>query len=56
VFEGENGYIYQAVLLARHETPGKYHILSRVSLKKDGVYLQKPKGFEIALDWTVVFR
>jgi hypothetical protein len=56
VFEGGRGFIYQAVLLARHEIPGKYYILSRVSLKKDGSYLQKPKGFEIALDWTVVFR
>lgn len=52
-FEG-GSYIYQAVLLAFHE--GKYHVLSRVSLKEGGAYLQKPSGFEIALDWTVVFK
>lgn len=54
VFKGGGSYIYQAVLLAFHE--GKYHILSRVSLKEGGSYLQKPNGFEIALDWTVVFK
>ena len=52
-FEG-GSYIYQAVLLAFHE--GKYHVISRVSLKEGGAYLQKPSGFEIALDWTVVFK
>lgn len=53
-FKGGGSYIYQAVLLAFHE--GKYYVLSRVSLKEGGAYLQKPSGFEIALDWTVVFR
>lgn len=52
-FEG-GSYIYQAVLLAYHG--GKHHVLSRVSLKEGGAYLQKPSGFEIALDWTVVFK
>ena len=52
-FEG-GSYIYQAVLLAFHER--KHYVLSRVSLKEGGAYLQKPRGFEIALDWTVVFR
>jgi hypothetical protein len=52
-FEG-GSYIYQAVMLAFHN--GKHHVLSRVSLKEGGAYLQKPSGFEIALDWTVVFR
>ena len=52
-FEG-GSYIYQAVLLAYHG--GKYHVLSRVSLKEGNAYLQKPSGFEIALDWTVVFK
>lgn len=52
-------YIYQAVLLGFHES--KYHVLSRVSLKSDSAegdygYLMKPKGFEVALDWTVVFH
>ena len=47
-------YIYQAVLLGCHG--GDYYIISRVSLKENGVYLQKPTGFEIALDWTIVFR
>ena len=53
-FEGGGSYIYQAVLLAFHER--KHYVLSRVSLKEGGAYLQKPRGFEIALDWTVVFR
>lgn len=53
-FEGGGSYIYQAVLLAFHG--GKYYVLSRVSLKEGKYYLQKPSGFEIALDWTVVFR
>lgn len=53
-FEGGGSYIYQAVLLAFHE--GKYYVLSRVSLKEGGAYLQKPRGFEIALDWTIVFK
>ena len=53
-FEGGGSYIYQAVLLAFHG--GKHYVLSRVSLKEGKDYLQKPKGFEIALDWTVVFR
>ena len=52
-FEG-GSYIYQAVLLAYHG--GKYHVLSRVSLKEGKAYLQKPRRFEIALDWTVVFK
>ena len=52
-------YIYQCVLLGYHN--GKYYILARASLKDvnaDGVerYLQKPEGFEVALDWTVVFH
>lgn len=53
-FVGGSSYIYQAVLLAFHG--GKYHVLSRVSLKEGEAYLQKPSEFEIALDWTVVFR
>lgn len=61
-------YIYQAVLLGYHG--GTYHVLSRVSLKDsvsgtsssesssggDYGYLMKPKGFEVALDWTIVFH
>lgn len=47
-------YIYQALLLGMHS--GKYYILSRVSLKDGDRYLRKPDGFEVALDWTVVFR
>ncbi len=50
----KNGdYIYQAVLLGCHN--GKYYIISRVSLKENGEYLQKPDKFEVALDWTIVF-
>lgn len=47
-------YIYQAVLLGVKN--GKHYVISRVSLGNGGTYLQKPEGFEIALDWTVVFR
>lgn len=47
-------YIYQAVLLAFHE--GRHYIISRASMKDGSVYRQKPDGFEIALDWTIVFR
>lgn len=50
----QDNYIYQAVLLGVHA--GEYHILSRVSLKDGDAYLQKPAGFEIALDWTIVFH
>lgn len=47
-------YIYQAVLLGYHA--GRYYVISRVSQRVDGRYLQKPDGFEVALDWTIVFR
>lgn len=56
-FKAES-YIYQCLLLGYHQ--GRTYILARASLKSpaDGgpAYLQKPKGFEVALDWTVVFR
>ena len=47
-------FIYQAILLGRKN--GKYYVLSRVSLMDGGEYLRKPDGFEVALDWTVVFH
>ena len=47
-------YIYQCVLLGYHD--GKYYIIARASLKDGERYLQKPDGFEIALDWTITFR
>lgn len=56
-------YIYQCVLLGYHS--GKYYVIARASLKDfsedsgssgGGVYLRKPDGFEVALDWTVVFH
>lgn len=49
-----NDYVYQAVLLGSHQ--GDLYILSRVSLDDGGSYRQKPSGFEVALDWTVVFH
>lgn len=63
-------YIYQALLICHNEERKKNYIISRVSLKEmgtsgssygsssssDGTYLQKPAGFEVALDWTVVFH
>lgn len=49
-----NDVIYQAVLIG--SAGGKNYILSRVSLDDGGTYLKKPDGFEIALDWTIVFR
>lgn len=58
VFTGGAGsdgmYLYQALLLG--ERGGRYYILARVSLKDGDSYLQKPAGFEIALDWTVIFK
>jgi len=66
----DGSYIYQCVLLGY--SGGEYRVIARASLKDTsassgysspsgsgasvGVYLQKPSGFEIALDWTVVFR
>ena len=59
----EGSYIYQCVLLGYDEK--KYYVLARASLKHfdngsssgpDGRYLQKPKGFEVALDWTITFK
>ena len=47
-------YIYQCLLLGYHD--GKYYIIARASLKEGDRYLQKPDGFEVALDWTVVFH
>ena len=55
-------YIYQCVLLGYHA--GKYYVIARASLKDfseasgsaGGQYLRKPDGFEVALDWTVVFH
>lgn len=52
IFKTDN-YIYQAVLLNKSEQD--YKILARVSLDNKGTYLQKPKNFELALDWTVKF-
>jgi len=47
-------YICQAVLLSRDSD--KRNIIARVSLKDGENYLQKPDGFEVALDWTVIFK
>lgn len=47
-------YLYQAVLLAYHNS--KYYVISRVDLAKNGVYLQKPRDYEVALDWTITFK
>lgn len=55
----DGSYIYQCLLLGYHA--GKYYILARASLESfdtensGGVYLRKPKGFEVAIDWTVTF-
>ena len=59
----DGSYIYQCVLLGYNEQ--KYYVLARASLMNfdsgsssgpDGYYLQKPKGFEVALDWTITFK
>lgn len=47
-------FIYQAVLLGFHG--GEYYVISRVSLDDGGIFRRKPDGFEVALDWTVVFH
>lgn len=48
-----NMRIYQAALL--NITGGETYVLARVSLKHGDVYLAKPDGFEVALDWTIKF-
>lgn len=53
-FSGDNGTAFQAVLLGCND--GQYYVLSRVSLEGPSGYMTKPGGFEVALDWTVVFR
>lgn len=50
----DGSYIYQCLLLGYHN--GEYYIIARASLKDNGNYLQKPSGFEVALDWTITFR
>ena len=50
----KNNYIYQCLLLGYYQ--GDYYIIARASLKDGDKYLKKPEGFEIALDWTVVFH
>ena len=47
-------YVYQAVLLGFNE--GRHYVISRASLKDGDVYRPKPAGFEIALDWTILFK
>jgi hypothetical protein len=62
-FQGNGSYVYQAVLLGYHER--RYYVIARVSLKDESgvsssssgsAYRRKPDGFEVALDWTVVFH
>ena len=48
-----NMRIYQAALL--NITDRETYVLARVSLKHGDVYLAKPDGFEVALDWTIKF-
>lgn len=48
-------YICQAVLLSPSRGGG-YKILARVSLKDGSSWLKKPSGFEVALDWSIIFR
>lgn len=50
----KNNYIYQCLLLGYYQ--GDYYIIARASLKDGDKYLKKPEGFEVALDWTVVFH
>jgi len=49
-------YMYQAVLLAA-PTTGTYVPIARVTLADpaSGAYLQKPAGFELAVEWQVSF-
>lgn len=48
--------IYQGVLLGYVPRENKYYVIARASLKGRDTWLQKPAGFEVALDWTVVFH
>ena len=52
-FSQQRVRIYQAALL--NITGGETYVLARVSLKHGDVYLAKPDGFEVALDWTIKF-
>jgi hypothetical protein len=51
---GSGKYVYQALLLGFNGST--FYPISRVSLKDNGNYRTKPEGFEIALDWTIVFK
>lgn len=53
---GSGAKILQAVLLGLGKKQGEYYVISRVSLDKDGAPQTKPEGFELALDWTIVFK
>lgn len=48
-----NDVICHAVLIGTNG--GENYILSRVSLAEGNSFKKKPNGFEIALDWTIVF-
>lgn len=48
--------LYHAILLGEDPSNAKAYIpLARVSLAVDGAYRQKPKDYELALDWKVTF-
>lgn len=53
---GSGAKILQAVLLGLGKKPDEYYVISRVSLDKNGTPQTKPEGFELALDWTIVFK
>lgn len=49
-------YLYQAMLITRLTTNGVTYIpVARVTLAESGVYLAKPVGFELALEWQISF-
>lgn len=50
--------LYRAVLLGDGENPCEdpYTVLAMVDLRKNGVYRKKPEGYELALDWRVIFE
>ena len=60
---GSSSWLWHALLLADAAQPpcaaaanAPYTIIARVSLNDGSGYIQKPAGFELSVDWKVVFR
>lgn len=52
----DGNYLYHAMLLTRIIGNGVTYIpVARVTLAESGIYLAKPTGFELALEWQISF-